>query len=120
MKGFISFVRAAQVTGILTVCLVLAGCSGSKINKGNYDRIKDGMSLKEVEDILGKGEEQASVNTGGTVDIPGQNVGGISVPGQKVEMPKMSGKNYVWKDSTKIITITFINDRMTAKAQAGL
>jgi hypothetical protein len=92
----------------------------SKITKANYNKIKDGMTVAAVEGILGKGEEQASVDAGGSVDIPGQNVGGINVPGQKVEVPKMSAKNYVWKDGTKIITITFINDKVTAKAQAGL
>jgi hypothetical protein len=107
MRSYIGFVRAMQLVCILAFCLALVGCGGSKVSKVNYDKIKDGMTVAEVEGILGKGEEQASVS------VPGASAGGVSVPG-------MSGKNYVWKDGTKVITITFLNDKVSAKAQAGL
>jgi hypothetical protein len=43
--------RAALV---IFVCLMLAGC-GSNLTKENYEKLKEGMTQKEVEAILGKG-----------------------------------------------------------------
>jgi hypothetical protein len=111
VNGSISLVRAIQATGILSLCMALAGCSGSKVIIGNYEKIKDGMSLKEVEGILGTGKEQASSG----VNVPGVSAGGVSVPGMQ-----MSGKAMVWQDGNKSITVTFINDKVAGKAQSGL
>ena len=46
---------------IILISLFLASCSG-KLNKDNYDKISNGMSVSQVESILGKGESQASSN----------------------------------------------------------
>lgn len=80
--------------------MMIVGC-GSKVTKDNYDKIKEGMTLKQVEDILGKGEAQA----GGGVEVPGVSA---------------SAKVYQWSDGDKTITVTFLNDKVTAKAQTGL
>lgn len=92
--------KSGRVAFIVVLCLLITGC-GSKVNKGNYDKINNGMTEKEVEAILGTGEEQSST--------------GVNVPGMS-----MSGKSKVWKDGMKIITITFINDKVQGKAQVGL
>jgi hypothetical protein len=43
-------VRLAPVLGL---ALLLAGCTNKDITKANYDKIKDGMTLKQVEAIIG-------------------------------------------------------------------
>ncbi|MDB5307116.1 MAG: hypothetical protein JWO38_1318 [Gemmataceae bacterium] len=108
-----------RVALVVLVLPLAAGCGGS-VSKSNYDKIKDGMTLAQVEAILGKGKEQVSTSTGGAVEVPGGSVGGVTVPGQTVNVPKMSGKGMVWQDGNKVITITFINDKVMSKAQAGL
>jgi len=80
------------------MALSLAGCS--KVTKGNYDKIKNDMTKAEVENILGKGED-----SGGKV-----GVGDVSI----------SGAVTTWTDGDKQITVTFVNDKVTAKAQKGL
>ena len=80
--------------------LMLGGC-GAKVSKSNYDKIKDGMTVSEVESILGKGTEQAGV--AGTL---GKLTG--------------SGKIMVWKDGDKTITVTFKDDKVAAKVATGL
>ena len=35
------------------------GC-GSKVSKGNYDKITNGMTVAEVEGIMGKGTEESA------------------------------------------------------------
>ena len=98
--------RMVGVVLACVICLGLTGC-GSKVSKANYDKIKDGMSLAEVEGILGKGTEQSSAS------VPGVSAGGVSVPGA-------SAKGMVWQDGGKMISITFLNDKVMGKAQAGL
>jgi hypothetical protein len=78
----------------------LIGC-GPAIAKSNYDRIETDMTLSEVEAILGKGTEQGSSDA---------SFGGLS----------MAAKNMVWQNDDQIITISFNNDKVKAKAQFGL
>jgi len=83
---------------LLLFCLI--GCGGA-ITKSNYERIETDMTLSEVESILGKGTEQGSSDA---------SYGGLS----------MTAKNMVWQNDDHIITISFLNDKVKAKAQLGL
>src|SRR5258707_11960175 len=40
---------------LLLACLLIGGCA-KKVTKANFDKIATGMTLKEVEAVLGKGE----------------------------------------------------------------
>ena len=80
---------------------MLAGCGGSRVSKGNFDKLQNGMTQAEVEKILGKSASQA----GG-----GGAVAGITA----------SGKILAWTDGEKKITVTFVNDKVVAKTQLGL
>ena len=89
---------------------------GSNVTKSKYEQIKNGMSLAEVEGILGAGEEQAS----SSIDIPGQS---ISIPGAgsvSVSGMSTSGQLLQWQDGTKIITIMMLDGKVMSKAQFGL
>ncbi|MDA8745242.1 outer membrane protein assembly factor BamE [Rubripirellula amarantea] len=81
--------------------LLIAGCGGSPITKDNYADVKTGMTIDEVESILGTGTEQGSSDA---------SFGGISI----------DMKNMVWQDEDKIISITFSHDKVKAKSQIGL
>jgi hypothetical protein len=94
--------RTFLKTLIISVSLFLASCSG-KLNKDAYDKISNGMSVSQVESILGKGESQASSN----VDL-GEYGGNIS------------SEVMTWQSGTKVISITFSNGKVMAKAQNGL
>jgi len=64
-----------------------------------YDQIKDGMSYKEVTDIIGKeGSEQSSSKVGSTV----------------IKTMKWQGDDY------EFIFVNFTNDKVTFKSQANL
>ena len=86
----------------LTFTLFLTSCSG-KLNKDNYDKISNDMSISQVESILGKGESQATSN----VNL-GEYGGNIS------------SEVMTWQSGTKVISITFSNGKVMAKAQNGL
>ncbi len=88
-------------------------CAG-KLTKANYDKVVNGMSPAQVENILGPGSEQASSG----ITIPGTATGtatGIGAPGTTV-----STKVFVWRRGGKVITVTFLNDQVVAKTQVGL
>jgi hypothetical protein len=96
----------------------LASCGGSKINKANFDKIKPGMTESEVEGILGKGEEKASV--GGGMPGPGVQVPAAPNIGGMLPMALPNLKTKVWQDGSKTITIIFVDGKVTIPAQSGL
>ncbi|WP_352420729.1 DUF3862 domain-containing protein [Proteiniborus sp.] len=84
----------------LTAIMLLSGCGsgGTKITKTMYDKIENGMTIEQVEEILGEGEENARTETAGIIIA-----------------------NYQWinKDGSNI-QIMFQDGKVNTKAQAGL
>lgn len=113
--------RVCRMALVLAACLFLPACGGRKVSKSNYDKINTGMTEAEVEAILGPGDEQASMG----VEIPDMTVGGgtvdgVKIPEVKAQGMKMTGKQKVWKAGTRIITVQFLNGKVSVKAQHGL
>ena len=50
--------RVGKLVLLLALCLLLAGCKKSKVTQENFDKIKNDMTLKEVEAILGEGTRE--------------------------------------------------------------
>jgi hypothetical protein len=94
--------RSMMVNTLLgLICLVgLVGCS-SKVNKENLDKLQPGMTVEQVEKILGEGE----VVTGGAIDVPGFS---------------NSATIMQWGDETKSITVTFTNGKATGIVANGI
>lgn len=93
---------SGKLIGVAVLALLVVALSGcGKVTKANYDKIETGMTLNQVEDILGKGTEEAGI--GGAIG----NVAG-------------SAKVMKWGDEQKSITVTFANDKVVAKLQKGL
>lgn len=95
MKNFIKI-------SLISLLFFISSCAG-KINSENYEKISNGMSKSKVESILGKGESNASSN----IDL-GEYGGNIS------------SEVMTWQSGGKIISITFSNGKVMAKAQSGL
>lgn len=87
---------------VLLFCLALAGCK-SKVTKANYDKITDGMTLKEVEAILGEGSLQ------------GDGSGTAAQFGVHLAPAGGRGKTYVWESGDKSITVIFVDDKVKFK-----
>jgi outer membrane protein assembly factor BamE (lipoprotein component of BamABCDE complex) len=82
-------VQRSFVAAILLVSL--AAC-GARLNQENFDKVREGMSQKEVREILGE-----------PVDASGASLLGLS-----------SGEA-VWKDDKTTITVHFLNDKVVTK-----
>lgn len=88
---------------MLGLVLVVAGAAGcaSRISQRNYERVQNGMTLAQVQEILGEGQLQQGL------------AGGIGNLGGSVSV-------YQWRDEQRVITVTFINDKVTAKSSENL
>lgn len=92
----------------LVLVLALAACD-AKVTSENYDKIQDGMSLAEVELILGQGTlEEASGTSLGTGGIPERT-------GDDTER-----QTFVWEENGKIITVQLVDGIVTSKTKRGL
>jgi hypothetical protein len=98
-------VRPAAVAAVLALCLLAAGCN-SKVTKANYDKINNGMSLDEVEAILGRGEKEGD-GSGVAAQF------GVDVQGAGAA--KSSVTTYVWESGNKTVRVYFANGKVTKK-----
>jgi outer membrane protein assembly factor BamE (lipoprotein component of BamABCDE complex) len=87
--------RVDRSIGIAILILVLAAC-GSRLSQENFDKTRDGMSQKEVRDILGE-----------PVNAEGSSFLGIS------------GGEALWKDNKTAITVHFLNDKVVSKRMSS-
>lgn len=93
----------ARLALVVVLCLLLPGCK-SKVTKANFDKVTIGMSLEEVEKILGKGAKETGTNTGGAV--------GLALP----TTPTVGGGDeYKWESNDHSITITFRQGKVVHK-----
>ena len=91
----------------LAASLLLIACGGG-VDDESFAKIKTGMSLKAVQDLLGSGELQ---DTGGT---------GISSAGVITGNPASGNtKTYLWKDGDRQIIIEFKADEVINKRKLG-
>jgi hypothetical protein len=83
--------RVHRSIGVAILLMCLAAC-GSRLNQENFEKIREGMSQKEVREILGE-----------PVNASGASLLGLS-----------SGEA-VWKDDRTTITVHFLNDKVVSK-----
>lgn len=95
-----------RLTLAASMLLALAGCE-RKVDDAHFDRVANGMTLAEVEKILGSGTKQ--------------DVGGVSISGGGIAGSKSSNSQstYVWQDGNREIAITFVNDKVIQKNKSG-
>lgn len=93
---------------VLMVCLLLPACGKSKVTKANFEKITDGMTLTEVEAILGEGAKQSD-----GAGIPAAH--GIAVAGINTR-----NETYLWESGDKSITLTFREGKVVHRNPKGL
>jgi hypothetical protein len=94
---------------VLLGCLLLPACQ-SKVNKVNYEKVKEGMTLEEVEKILGKGNKE----TGDGSNVAAQF--GVALP----SAPTSGGGDvYTWESGNNTIRLTFRDGKLVHKHATG-
>lgn len=93
--------RKAVLGMFAGVCLTLvAGCTDA-VSEENFTQITNGMSLSQVEDILGSGEKE---------DRSGVSISGAGIAGGSANTPTTT--TYSWKSGQKQIIIEFKDDKV--------
>jgi hypothetical protein len=101
--------KCAWFVAILLACLLLPACQ-SKVTKANFDKVKEGMTLEEVEKVLGKGSKE----TGDGSNVAGQF--GVAIP----SAPTSGGGDvYTWENSSSTIRLTFRDGKLVHKHATG-
>jgi hypothetical protein len=101
--------KCPRIVLILLICLLLPACK-SKVNKANFDKVKEGMTLEEVQKILGKGEKE----TGDGSNVAAQF--GVAIPSAPMSG---GGDVYVWESNTSTIRLTFRGGKLVHKQATG-
>src|SRR5438128_1951241 len=101
--------RRVRICLLVLACLAVVGCK-SKITKANFEQVKEGMTLKEVEALLGEGTQQGDAS--GTAAQFGVNLPPARVSG--------GGQTFIWESGDKKITVIFVQDKVKWKESRGL
>jgi uncharacterized lipoprotein YehR (DUF1307 family) len=98
-------VRRHALALVLALPLVLAACE-QKITQANFDKVTNGMNSAQVENLLGKGEDQTasgvSISYGGAADVK-----------------KSPETTMVWKGKSMTITIVFKDGKVVQKSKVN-
>ncbi|MFP4106665.1 MAG: hypothetical protein ACLFVU_11320 [Phycisphaerae bacterium] len=100
---------------VLLVATVMAavGCNdtATEVNRENYEKIKLGMSLDRVQEILGPGEPVAVEH------VPNQEMIPDGLPSMDDQEPKtpFSASWYQWQSSDVVLYIGFVNGEVVHK-----
>lgn len=96
--------RLGKLGAMLALCLFVSACADKRLTRANYDKIKDGMSLAQVEDILGKGDKETGGAGGaGVAATVGIDTGVKGAGGAEM---------YKWGSDEKYIRIGFRGDKV--------
>ena len=108
--------RLGRAAVVLALCLVIPACGNRKVTKANFDKITNGMTLQEVEGILGKGTK----DEGGDASVIPAKVG-VALDGIGADQRvKSRVETYVWQKGDKTIKVQVLEGKVTNKVQEGL
>jgi hypothetical protein len=95
---------------LLALCSVISGCSGNnKVTKANYDKIKPGMTLADVEAVLGKGDSEEGLD----LSEGSGAAGALGITGMSAGSSRKSSIQWMkWGDDNKFIRIGFQGDKV--------
>jgi hypothetical protein len=105
--------RILRLLAVLLICLLVPACK-DKVTKANFDKIKEGMTLEEVQAILGKGEKQ----TGDGSNVAAQ--AGIDVVGLGGGGGRKNFDTWVWESGDKKITVLIRDNKVFKTIPEGL
>ena len=102
--------RFGMAIAFCALCFVLTGCGKSKVTKENFDKVKNDMTLDQVEAILGEGTKQGDgANMAAQVGVDVTGGAGSS-----------STVEYVWEGGKNTITVSFRQGKVVQKRNTGL
>ena len=100
-------VRAALVAAAVFLVTTTPGCD-SGLDDETFDKISTGMTVDQVEGILGAGERE---------DVGGVSISGAGVAGGSPS--QSTTKTFSWKSGGKQIVVEFKDEKVVSKRKIG-
>ncbi len=95
------------IAAVVLPALLLVACE-KKVTLDNFNSVNVGMTLSEVEMLLGAGTRQV---------VEGASISGAGVLGGAAQN---SLDTYTWREGTKEISVTLKDGKVISKSHAGL
>jgi hypothetical protein len=109
-KVMLKFQRTPwRVLSLAAAALIFVGCE-AKLTSENYARIKPGMTLAEVQTVLGSSGREDSSPTGMTINDAG-------IAGSSKESDE---RIFLWEEDGVAFTVVFKDDKVVETRQSGL
>lgn len=99
---------ALLVLAMAACALAMTSCGEDPVNETNFSQIKAGMSLHEVETIMGGAGEREETPTG--MSISGAGIAGAS--SSKVE-------RYIWRSGPAMISVEVRDSKVVSVGRVG-
>ena len=90
----------------MVIALVLTGCE-QKVTSENFDQLEKGMTLTQVEQILGPGHLEEATGTS------------IGITGMEQSKDTIKNRTYSWEEDHKIITVTIKDGKVASMTKRG-
>jgi len=98
--------RVCVVFALMLASIAMSGCE-AKVTQDSFDQIKTGMTMSEVEGVLG-GKGELETTMGGGISAGG--IGSTTI---------VTGSTYKWEHGVKQITVTMKDGKVVDKGKAG-
>jgi hypothetical protein len=100
-----------------------------RLTKANYAKIQPAMDIEEIKKLLGRGETVEE--TSKYVDAAGRfkkhtwtnnshRTEGGTVPNHDGQPSEETSKEIIWQEHDRLISVTFLNDKVESKYSKGL
>jgi hypothetical protein len=111
------------IAGVVVV-LAIGGCRGNKnLTKANFDKIQSGMTLAEVQTLLGGPGETEGGDLGLAEGSGGAAAVGVGGDLATMSQPRSKMKTYKWGNDSRYIKVTFNGEKVAGdnyKSEHGL
>jgi hypothetical protein len=117
-------IRHRGAIALALLAFAVVGCNRAKqVTRTNYDKINTGMTLAEVQSLLGGPGEQEGGDLAMAEASGGAGAAGIGGDLQSMSQPRSKDKSYKWGTDSRWIKVTFRDDKVTGgtfKTEQGL
>lgn len=104
--------RFRLIAVLFASCLLISGCGKNKLTKANFDQITNGMTLAEVEKLIGKGTKMESGDASNMAGQFGVDLGGI---GAGAPVAAKNFDIYTWEKGDKRARVSFVDGKVIEK-----
>jgi hypothetical protein len=111
MMPAIAHTPRGWIAVLFALCFILTGCGKTKVTKENFEKISNGMTLEEVEGVLGEGTQ-----VGGDGSLVAAQAGVDVNAGARPS----STVQYNWESGKNSITVYFRQGKVVLKKSSGL